>query len=333
MKRLLVLALVSVCAAFPVASVDGGQRQLRVGYLEWAGARNSPGIGRDLYSGFVRAVKDFGLAGTVRDLSPRDSPLSGIAYFVQHRYDLIVMGAVTPDIRATVSAAVARFPQTRFLLPDVTPELLPKQWKNVHGYGFRVEEASYLAGYLGALVERRRHGKHVVSSVGGAPAPQIAPFIAGYQAGAKKADPTVTTLNGYSGDFLSPPKCRTVALGQIARGSGVVFDIAGACGLGALAAAREKGVWGIGVDVDQSSLGPHILTSVLKNAGRAMYLELGAFKSGRLSRGGLSLFGLREGGVGLGKISPRVPITLIRRLDTIRAGIVAGKIHVPTRVS
>ena len=34
--------------------------------------------------------------------------------------------------------------------------------------------------------------------------------------------------------------------------------------LGALEAASERGIWGIGVDVDQSHLGRHILTSAVK---------------------------------------------------------------------
>ena len=40
--------------------------------------------------------------------------------------------------------------------------------------------------------------------------------------------------------------------------------VAGACGRGALDAARQKGVWGIGLDADMSYLGPHILTSAIK---------------------------------------------------------------------
>ena len=86
-------------------------------------------------------------------------------------------------------------------------------------------------------------------------------YIAGYQAGAKKANPDIKTLNAYSQDFVDQAKCKEIALDQIAQGSKVVFQVAGQCGLGALDAAKEKGVQGIGVDADQAYLGdshPHL---------------------------------------------------------------------------
>jgi basic membrane protein A len=43
-----------------------------------------------------------------------------------------------------------------------------------------------------------------------------------------------------------------------------VFAVAGPCGLGALDAAKGRGKWGVGVDVDQSYLGNFILTSAVK---------------------------------------------------------------------
>src|SRR5207245_782235 len=110
-------------------------------------------------------------------------------------------------------------------------------------------------GYLAALMEKRRPGKDVIGSVGGYKIPTVDAYIAGYQAGARKADPRITMLNGYADSFVNPAKCGAVALDQIARGAGVVFQVASACGLGALDAARDRGVWGIGVDIDQSSLG------------------------------------------------------------------------------
>jgi basic membrane protein A len=117
----------------------------------------------------------------------------------------------------------------------------------------------------------------------------VFPFIAGYEAGAKKADPGITTLRGYANDFVNPAKCKAVARSQIAEGAGVVFDVAGLCGVGALQAAKAEHVWGIGVEVDQSFLGPQILTSVLKGPqGQDVFQTIKALVQGRLLARGAS---------------------------------------------
>jgi basic membrane protein A and related proteins len=87
-------------------------------------------------------------------------------------------------------------------------------------------------------------------------------------------------------------------------------------------------VWDIGVDVDESFLGPHILTSVVKKVGVAVYDIVESLRDRRFRLGRDDVFDLRNSGVGLGKISPQVPRSILRRLDGVRAEIAAGKIRV-----
>ena len=125
--------------------------------------------------------------------------------------------------------------------------------KNVRGLLFKEQEAGYLVGYLAGLVTKQEGGsQQVIGSVGGQKIPPVDRYIAGYRAGAKKANPGITTLNAYSQDFVDQAKCKELALDQIARGAQVIFQVAGQCGLGALSAAKEKNVRGIGVDADQA---------------------------------------------------------------------------------
>jgi basic membrane protein A len=172
----------------------------------------------------------------------------------------------------------------------------------------------------------------VISSVGGQKQPPVDRFIAGYQAGAKAADPGIKLLNDYSQDFSDQAKCKTIALNQIEQGSGAVFQVAGGCGLGALDAAKEKGVWGIGVDADQSFLGPHILTSAVKRVDTAVFVAIKRVVDSNFKGGNLT-FGLKDNGVGIGKISPRVPKADVAKVNQIRADIISGKIkNIPTEV-
>ena len=111
---------------------------------------------------------------------------------------------------------------------------------------------------------KKQGGDQNIGVVGGVKIPPVDSFLAGYQAGAKKCNPGIKVLIGYSQDFIDQAKCKTVAQNQIDAGSQVEFNVAGPCGLGTLDAAKEAGIWGIGVDVDQAYLGKHILTSAVK---------------------------------------------------------------------
>src|SRR5438132_951759 len=164
--------------------------------------------------------------------------------------------------------------------------------------------------------------------------PPVDRFIAGYQAGAKAADPGIKVLNGYSQDFTDQAKCKQVALNQIEQGAGVIFQVAGGCGLGALDAAKEKHVWGIGVDADQSFLGPHILTSATKHVDQAVFLTIKDVIAGKFHGGRNSIYGLKDDGVGLGKISSKVPRSDVAAVAKIRGEIASGKLGgIPTTVS
>src|SRR2546421_441484 len=171
-----------------------------------------------------------------------------------------------------------------------------------------------------------KDGGNTISVVGGIKIPPVDTFIAGYQAGANKCVPGTVVKIDYSQDFIAQDKCKELALNQIAAGSKVVFNVAGPCGLGTLSAAKEKHVWGIGVDVDQSYLGPHILTSELKRVDLWVYRVVRAAKNGTFRGGTNMYFTLKNGGVGVGKISPKVPKAYIAKMSALRKLIIKGKL-------
>jgi basic membrane protein A len=192
---------------------------------------------------------------------------------------------------------------------------------------------------LAGLMAKKQGGKQVVSAVGGKKLPSVDNWIAGYFAGAKKANPGVKTLLDYSNEFpvSFAAKCKELALNQIAKGSQAVFQVAGGCGLGALDAAKanhkgKRPVWGIGVDADQSYLGAHILTSGTKKVDVSTYrfylsVKNGTFKGGRNFDGTL-----KNGLQGVGKISAKVPPAFIVKMNKIKALIIKGKIKPPAKL-
>ena len=179
---------------------------------------------------------------------------------------------------------------------------------------------------------KHQGGKQIVSTVGGQKIPPVDRYIAGLQAGARAADPGIKTLNAYSQDFVDPAKCKEIALNQIGAGSQVVMQVAGGCGLGALDAAKEKHVWGIGADADQSFLGPHILTSALKKDDVAVFKTIESVQNGTFEGGRDIVFDVRSGAAGLGKISPKVPSGIVAKVMAKQKEIAAGKVSIPSEL-
>jgi basic membrane protein A len=133
-----------------------------------------------------------------------------------------------------------------------------------------------------------------VSTVGGKKIPPVDNWIAGFQQAVKDTKPSVKLLNAYSQDFEDLAKCKEIALDQIGRGSDVIFQVAGKCGLGALDAACEKGKIAIGVDVDQSSQGDCVVTSALKPLESSVYEIIKAFDEGTIKGGTNNFYGVEQ---------------------------------------
>jgi basic membrane protein A and related proteins len=310
------------------AETTGGTGQpKRIGLVTDVGGLNDRGFNHLSFVGLQRAERELGITPRVYQAKSTQEYVPNLSTFARNGFDLTIGVGFTEA--TAIDTAAKNFPRANFAIVDVESSTRP----NLLGLLFREQETGYLVGYLAALEEKRRAGPDVIGSVGGQKQPPVDRFIAGYQAGAKAADPGIKLLNGYSEDFSDQAKCKQVALNQIEQGAGVVFQVAGGCGLGALDAAREKGVWGIGVDADQSFLGPHILTSAVKRVDTAVFLAIKRVVDGNF-KGGNLIFGLKENGVGIGKISAKVPKADVAKVNQIRADIISGKIkNIPTEVS
>jgi len=232
-----------------------------------------------------------------------------------------------------LNAVAPRFSTQKFAGIDEPYVLFSKKPKNGAGVVFAEQEAGYLVGYLAGL-EAKKEKFDTISAVGANNVPAIVHYISGYIQGAKKANPGIKVLANYANDptFNDQAKCHETALNQINQGSHVVFQVAGGCGLGALQAAKENKVWGIGVDADQRYLGPHIMTSALKKVDKAVE-DLTTFaKQGKLKTGGDYLFSLKNGGMGLGSVSPKIPKAYVTKTNAIGKQIAQGKIKVKATV-
>ena len=313
------------------AATSAGEA-IRVGLVTDQGQLNDRGFNQLAHEGVKRAEAELGAEIRVLESASDTDYVPNMSSLAEDGYDLIVgVGFAQGEAVDTVAT---EFPDTKFVIIDVDQSGLPHKPDNVVGLLFKEEEVGYLAGYLAALTAKREPGPDVISSVGGMKEPPVDRFIAGYQAGAQKALPGIKLLNGYSQDWDDVAKCKEQALSQIAGGSRIVFQVAGGCGLGALDAAKEKDVWGIGVDADQSFLGAHVLTSAQKRVDEAVFQTIQSIQDDTWQGGRNATFGLKEEGVALGTISDEVPEEDKQQVEDIAQQIADGKITgIPTTVS
>ena len=273
----------------------------KVGLVTDIGGLNDHGFNHLAYVGLQRAEQQLGIKGRVLTSSSGADYLPNLTTLARQGYNLVIpVGFLMADATDTVAKA---FPNTKFAMVDSDATAEKGNPKNIEGLLFEEQQAGYLAGYLAGLYAKQ-HGYKVISSVGGQKIPPVDHYIAGYQAGAKAADPGIQTLNGYSQDFTDQTKCKEVALNQIAQGSKVVFQVAGGCGLGALTAAQQKGLQGIGVDADQAYLGSYILTSAEKKVDVAVFNAIKNAMHGTFAPGNNVTNNIANGGIGYGKIGP-----------------------------
>jgi basic membrane protein A len=303
---------------------------LEVALVADAGQLNDNGFNELAYKGLKRAQRELGVKGRVVEAKSAADYIPNMTTLARQGYDLVIgVGFAQGD---AIAAAAKRFPQTSFAIVDVDQSTLKGKPANVQGLLFREEQVGYLVGYLAALESKRMGGKSV-SAVGGFKEPPVDRFIAGYRAGAHAAVPNMKVRWDYSQDWEDQAKCKELALNQIAAGSKVVFQVAGGCGLGALSAAKDDGVWGIGVDGDQSFLGPHVLTSALKGVDSAVFLTIKALQDGTFEGGKNVVFGIDQDGVGLGTLSPKANKQDVAATEKVERKIADGDItDIPTTV-
>jgi basic membrane protein A len=311
------------------SSSGSGGKSIKAGLVTDIGGLNDRSFNFLANKGLEDAKSKLGAQGRVFLSKSNGDYIPNLQTSAQQQNDLTIgVGFLMADAMSTVAG---KFPQGHFAIIDFSASALKGKPKNVEGLLFKEQEAGYLAGYLAGLWAKDNKAD-TISSVGGQKIPPVDHYIAGYQAGAKKADPGIKVLNGYSQDFVDQAKCKEIALNQIAQGSKVVFQVAGQCGLGALDAAKEKKVQGIGVDADQSYLGPHILTSALKKVDVAVFQAIKNAQAGKFAGGTDVIASVKSGGIGIGKIGP-AGTKYADQIKQVQDDIASGKIsNIPDTV-
>ncbi|HEY3578736.1 MAG TPA: BMP family ABC transporter substrate-binding protein [Gaiellaceae bacterium] len=231
----------------------------------------------------------------------------------------------------TMKKYAKQYPKVDFAITDDSASAVGGL-KNELGITYATQEGGCLVGVLAAK-QAEQMGKKIIGAVGGIKIPSVDSYIAGYQYCANKAVPGTKTLIQYSNSFTDEAACSNVAQNEIGSGAEVIFQIAGGCGDGALKEASKLGKWGIGVDADEYGVAKNILTSATKKTDVGVEHAIDLSFHNKFPGGTDILLNLKNDGVGVGTISPKVPKAWVDLMNNYKQQIISGKLKPPATLS
>jgi basic membrane protein A len=308
---------------------------VKVGMAYDVGGRGDKSFNDAAAAGLDKAEQEFGIQAKELSATATDTDAQRAA-----RLTLLAQAGYNPVIAVgfayapAVKATVPKFPNTSFAIIDDSSFTAP----NLANLVFAANQSSYLVGVLAAAASKT--GK--VGFIGGVNVPLLQAFQAGFDAGAKAQNASITVFDKYLTQppdftgFNDPGKGQTAAQGMFDQGADVVYAAAGGSGSGAFKAAKASGKWAIGVDSDQylsadPAVQSVILSSALKRVDVATYDFIKSFIDGHVLTG-VQTFDLKNGGVGYSKSNPAVK-PYEATVDAAAAKIISGAITVPTTPS
>ena len=249
------------------------------------------------YEGGQRAIKELGVDLTHVQLDETtDDYTQAIMSACEEGYDLIVCG--NSGYQEYIETAAEAYPNQKFGITDTIAA-----GDNTVSAIFAQNQGSFLCGYAAARFTEMTsidgvNEDTVIGWVGGGDIPALRDFFVGFEEGAKYYNPDITVLQSFAGVWNDPLKGKELTLAMYDQGADIVMNVASGTGVGVLEAAAEAGLYAIGVDMNQDGDQPgHILTSMLKENGTAVYEIIKAAQNGTFEGGTYMYLDLAYGGV------------------------------------
>ncbi|HYT77691.1 MAG TPA: BMP family ABC transporter substrate-binding protein [Actinomycetota bacterium] len=261
---------------------------------------NAIGVNQFLQLGKVgieRAGKQFGATTDVFESDDPTARQPNVEAAIREGATIVVMlGFEFNDI---VTDLAPKNTNVQFLIVD---QCIDKPPPNVHCVVFREYEATYLAGIEAGLLTKTNK----IGAIGALDIPFLHRYTDPFFEGAKSANPNITKTTtlwvGGDNPFADPARSKEQALTMAAQGADQVMAATAGGNGGIFEAAKDKGFFTYGVDVNQCPQAPgFVVDNVVKQTDVAV---VDGVKS--VLKGGdqIVVLGLAEGGIGLTSLTP-----------------------------
>jgi basic membrane protein A len=196
---------------------------------------------------------------------------------------------------------------------------------NLVAFDPRWGEMTYLAGVLsGSMTKTNKLG-----IILGAEFPPIIWIAEAFKLGARSVNPAVKFYYVNTGTWTDPAKGKDVALSQIDAGVDIIVTWADLTGLGAVEAAREKGIYVIAETQDHYELAKDVALGTCIVDFRGILEKTvkdiidGTFKGETYTPG------IKDGVVDFKSNEAFVPTEIQNKVNQVRGDIISGALKVP----
>ena len=312
------------------AASEGGaaadNSEIKIGLVTDVGGVNDQSFNQSAWTGLQNAEKELGVTVNYLESKTDADYNANIESFIDEDYDLIIcVGYMLAD--ATRTAAEAN-PDVKFAIIDDNTNA---DLDNVTCITFKAEQSSYLVGYVAGLTTEKNN----VGIVLGMASETMHGFGYGYVAGVLDANPDCKVQQINANTFSDSAVGKTSANTMITNGADIIFQAAGATGIGVIEACNEAGdgIYAIGVDQDQAYLAPDsVLTSAMKSVDVSVYDTVNNLVNGTLE-GGNVVYDLASNGVNIAPTQDLLTDDVIAAVEDVKAKIISGEIKVPSSQS
>ncbi|MDR1950274.1 MAG: BMP family ABC transporter substrate-binding protein [Spirochaetaceae bacterium] len=272
------------------------------------------------HDGLLRAESELGVE--VRLMEPRDSSqfLDMNQRLADSGYEVIVNNAFS--MADAVAQVADSYPNVQFVILDTVVDK-----PNVLSATYETHKGSFLAGVVAAMNSK----SGIIGFVGGMKIPTIERFEVGYIEGAKYINPRITVISKYVGNdanaWSDAARGKALTEDLASNGADVVYHAAGGTGLGVIDGCASRGIWAIGVNIDQEHIAPNtVLTSMLTRGDNAVYQAIEARVRGK-KLGTRLVMDLNNDGVGV-VLSRHLSAEVKAKVEEVKQKIIAGEIAV-----
>jgi basic membrane protein A len=348
MKKLAyAFALALVSLALVACGTGAAAAGKKVGMVTDAGTIDDKSFNQGTWEGILKAGTD--LKVETKYLKPTGTTEADYVKEIGNLYDAGFKFIVTPGFKfeTAIFAAQDKYTDAKFVLIDGSPNngafdatRKEKVGPNTVSVFFAEQESGFIAGVASAVQVKTGD----FGFIGGMEIPPVQKFNWGFQQGVAYANANLGTKITikpenviYQGTFSDVAAGQQLAAQMYDKGVKVIFAAAGGVGVGAINEAKAraaKGVWIVGVDVDQYSQGEYetgksiILTSAMKKIDQASYDMIKADLDGKFPGGQTLIFNATNDGVGIPATNPNLSEAASKAAADALAKVKSGEIKV-----